>query len=127
MTKEVGKMEGERCDCECHKHGESGMCKMMGLCPVGMSSMSHSGPCSHSCVAGHVWKIMLIFIGVLAVFWIGMACGEFRSAWDMNRGVDYISGLKPYQDPYGNGRMHILQGSQTVTVDSEAVTSEKAK
>ena len=132
MAKEVEEVKdnGEVCGCECHKHGpaEKGMCQM-GSCPM---SSSHEH-CGHGCVIQHVWKVILAFVGAIAIFWIGLSCGEFRSEWNLDHNYQQFGNQMYGADSYGGGMMYRVaypveqQIAPAVTIDREATSSAKTK
>jgi len=125
-------VEEKACDCECHK---GAMCEG-GKCAAGdMSGMSMKPGCEHGCCAHHcmrrVWKAVLVCVAVLAIFWIGICVGEFRSSWGLERsfgpGMMYnynTGGTNYYPNMMYRGayQQDVTQGAATLT--REATSSE---
>jgi len=96
----------------------------------GLMGYGH-GYCGQGC-ARHVWRAVFICVGVLAIFWIGMLCGEFRSAWQMERGWgpgmmggfggDYYGDTR-YYSAYPYSMMGTVSAPVTLTRESTSVSS----
>ena len=135
------KVDGGMCGCSCHggacaggKCGEMGATGAVGAMSVGM--MAEHGCCAHNCMR-RVWRAMLVCVGVLAVFWIGMAVGEFRVVWHLDNdstgpsmmyggGVGTFDGSQQYPNMmYRRGYVQqAVPAAATVTVSGSATTSE---
>ena len=125
----------EACDCECHRTSCEGGACMANNAGTEMMSGGHNC-CGHRCMR-NVWRAIIICLGVMAVFWIGICVGEFRAVWDLDRatgpGMMYNTGdAYRYQNMmYRGAPAEVVPESATLTreaTSSEAIaTSTPAK